>query len=78
MLLMDPQKDFFLIPTLVNVVDAGKPVPDISTEVAWRHVYRLSPVQSKLHAPPAGCSVRTASQSACGIVILIVSTLSIA
>ena len=77
-LLIDPQKDFFLTPTSVNVVDAGKLVPDISTEVALRHVYRLSPVQSKLHMPPAGCSVRTASQSACGIVILIVSTLSIA
>ena len=78
-LLIDPQNDFFLTPTPLNVVDrAGKLVPDISTEVALRHVYRLPPVHSKLHVPPAGCSVRTASQSACGIVILIVSTLSIA
>src|SRR4051795_12691817 len=77
-LLIDPQNDFFLIPTLVNVVDAGKLVPETSTEVALRHVYRLSPVQSKLQGPPAGFSVRTASHSACGIVILTVSTLSIA
>src|SRR3569623_196803 len=76
--LIDPQKDFFLTPTPLNVVDVGKLVPDIFTEVAGCQVYRLSPVQLKLHMPPAGGSVRTLSQSACGIVISIVSTLSIA
>src|SRR5260370_19124302 len=78
--LSEPQNDFFLTPTWVNVVCAGKLVPDISTEVAFRHVYRLPPVPVnwKLHTPPAGCSVRTASQSVCGIVILIVRTLPIA
>ncbi len=53
-------------------------VPEISTDVALRHVNRAPPFHSKLHTPPFGCSVRTASQSPCGIVILIVSTLSIA
>jgi hypothetical protein len=37
-LLIDPQNDFFLTPTPLNVVDAGKPVPDSSTEAALRHV----------------------------------------
>ena len=37
-LLIDPQKDFFLTPTPVNVVAAGKLVPDILTEAALRHV----------------------------------------
>src|SRR6476620_8311571 len=77
-LLSEPQNDFFLTPTFANVVRSGKLVPDISTEVASRHVYRLPPVQSQLHGPPAGCSVRTASQSPGGIVILIVRTFSIA
>src|SRR6266480_3007300 len=79
-LLSEPQNDFFLMPAWVNMVCAGKLVPDISTEVAFRHVNRppLPPVQSKLHTPPAGCSVRSASQSVCGIVILIVRTLPIA
>ena len=36
--LIDPQKDFFLTPTSVNVVVAGKSVPEISTEAALRHV----------------------------------------
>ena len=75
-LLSEPQNDFFLTPTSVNVVRAGKFVPDISTEAAFRHVNRAPPVHSKLHTPPFGCSVRTASQSLCGIVILTVSTLS--
>lgn len=52
------------------MVCAGKLVPDISTEVALRHVYRSPPFQSKLHLPPAGSSVRIVSQSACDIVIL--------
>src|SRR6266478_8301837 len=77
-LLIEPQNDFFLTPTSVNMVCAGKLVPDISTDVAFRHVYRLLPVHWKLHTPPAGCSVRTASQSVCGIVTLIVRTLPIA
>src|SRR5437867_9379708 len=78
-LLIEPQNDFFLTPTWVNmVVCAGKLVPDISTEVASRHLYRLPPVHWKLQTPPAGCSVRTASQSDCGIVTLIVRTLPIA
>ena len=37
-LLINPQNDFFLTPTPLNVVDAGKPVPDSSTEAALRHV----------------------------------------
>jgi hypothetical protein len=37
-LLIDPQNDFFLTPTPLNVVDAGKLVPDTSTEIALRHV----------------------------------------
>src|SRR6478672_5330931 len=77
-LLIDPQNDFFLIPTSAKVVRAGKLVPEISTDVALRHVYRELPVHSKLHTPPLGCSVRTASQSPCGMVILTVRTLSIA
>src|SRR6478752_587007 len=77
-LLSEPQNDFFLTPTSVNVVCAGKLVPDISTDVAFLHVYRSPPVHWKLHTPPAGCSVRTASQSVCGILILIVRTLPIA
>jgi hypothetical protein len=76
--LSEPQNDFFLMPTWVNVVCAGKLVPDISTDVAFRHVYRSPPVHWKLHTPPAGCSVRSASQSVCGIVTLIVITLPIA
>ena len=75
---IDPQNDFFLTPTSVKVVRAGKFVPEISTDVAFRQVYLEPPVHSKLHLPPFGCSVRTASQSPCGIVILIVRTLSIA
>ncbi len=43
---------------------------------AFRHVYRLPPVHSHKHRPPFGSSVRTLSHSACGIVILIVITLS--
>src|SRR6185312_7094323 len=69
---MEPQNDFFLTPTSVNVAFVGNLVPDISTEVALRHVNRLPPVHSKLHRPPAGSSFRTAFQSACGIVILTV------
>jgi hypothetical protein len=38
LLLIDPQNDFFLTPTPLNVVDAGKPVPDILTEAALCHV----------------------------------------
>ncbi len=60
-LLCEPQNDFFLTPTSVNLVRAGKLVPDISTELAFRHVNRAPPVHSKLHTPPAGGSVRTAS-----------------
>jgi hypothetical protein len=33
-LLIDPQNDFFLTPTPLNVVDVGELVPDISTEAA--------------------------------------------
>src|ERR1700741_2795884 len=73
---MEPQNDFFLTPTSVNVDLAGNLVPDISTEAALCHVNRRSPVHSKLHRPPAGSSFRTASHSACGIVILTVITLS--
>ena len=73
---MEPQNDFFLMPTSVNVVLAGNFVPEISTEVALCHVYLLPPVHSKLHRPPAGSSFRAASHSAGGIVILTVITLS--
>src|SRR3954451_3948574 len=75
-LLMEPQNDFFLTPTSVNVVGAGKWIPDISTDAALRHVYLAPPVQSKLHLPPAGSSFRTLSQSPCDIEILMVTTLS--
>ena len=37
-LLMEPQNDFFLTPTSVNVAFVGNFVPDISTEAALRHV----------------------------------------
>ena len=74
---MEPQNDFFLTPTSVNVAAcAGNLVPDISTEAALCHVYLAPPVHSKLHRPPSGSSFRTASHSACGIVILTVITLS--
>src|SRR5260370_17508113 len=78
--LSEPQNDFFLTPNWVNMVCAGKLVPDISTEVAFRHVYRppLPPVHWKLHTPPPGCSVRTPPQSVSPIVTFIVRTLSIA
>src|SRR5262245_49690429 len=74
-LFSEPQKDFFLMPTWLNNVCAGKLVPEISTEVAVFQVKRLPPIQLKLHGPPAGCSVRTKFQSLGGIVILIVTTL---
>ena len=74
---MDPQNDFFLTPTSANVAAcAGNLDPDISTEVALRHVYLAPPVHLKLHHPPAGSSRRTLSHSDSGIVILIVMTLS--
>src|ERR1700745_3555353 len=73
---LEPQNDFFLTPTSVNVVLAGNFVPDISTEVALCQVNLESPVHSKLHRPPLGSSFRTASHSACDIVILTVITLS--
>src|SRR6201992_2914980 len=73
---MEPQNDFFLKPTSVNVDLGGKLGPDICTEAALCAVHRRSPVHSKLHRPPAGSSFRTASHSACGIVILTVITLS--
>ena len=73
---MDPQNDFFLMPTSANVAAcAGNLVPDISTEVALRHVYLLPSVKLKLHQPPAAPRVAL-SHSACGILILIVITLS--
>jgi hypothetical protein len=72
----EPQNDFFLTPTSVKVVRAGKFVPDISTDAAFRHVNRAPPVHSKLQMPPFGCSVRTASQGPWDILILIVTTLS--
>jgi hypothetical protein len=74
--LNEPQNDFFLTPTSLNVVRGGKLVPDISTDVAFRHVNRDPPFQSNLQMPPFGSSIRTKSQSPGGIVILIVSTLS--
>ncbi len=74
---IEPQKDFFLMPTLLKVwVPAGKLVPDISTEVASPQEYRPLPMNSKPHLPPFGSSFRKLSQSACGIVMLTVSTLS--
>ena len=73
---MEPQNDFFLMPTSVNVVVAGNFVPDISTEAALCHVYLESPVHSKLHRPPFGSSLRAASHSAGDMVILTVITLS--
>src|SRR4051795_2696951 len=75
-LLMEPQNDFFLTPTPVNFVLAGNFVPEISTSLALRQVNLASPVHSKLQRPPFGSSIRTASHSACDIVILIVTTLS--
>src|SRR6476620_9066746 len=75
-LFMEPQNDFFLTPTSVNLVLAGNFVPDISTEVALRQVNLAPPLHSKLHRPPLGSSFRPASHSACGIVILTVITLS--
>src|SRR4051794_21704474 len=76
LLSIEPQNDFFFTPTSANVVLAGKCVPEISTDVAWRHWYLAPSVHSKLHRPPLGSSLRTSSQSDCGIVILIVITLS--
>src|ERR1700759_4295979 len=73
---IEPQNDFFLTPTSVNVVRAGNLVPDISTAAALYHVNLLPPVQSNSHRPPLGSSSRTASHSPCGIVILTVITLS--
>src|SRR6478672_5632615 len=73
---IEPQNDFFLMPTSVNVVLAGNFVPDISTEAALCHVYLESPVHSKLHRPPFGSSLRAASHSAGDMVILTVITLS--
>ncbi len=64
LLSMEPQNDFFLMPTFVNVVRAGNLVPEISTESAFRHVYRLPPVHSQKHRPPLGSSFRTLSHSA--------------
>src|SRR5258707_14614794 len=76
LLSIEPQNDFFLTPTRANVAVAGNFVPDISTEVASRHLYLAPSVHSKLHRPPWGSSLRTKSHSACGIVILTVITLS--
>src|SRR3954451_12262714 len=73
---IEPQNDFFLMPMSVNVVRAGKVVPEISTVSALRQVYLLPPLQSHSQRPPCGSSFRTLSHSDAGIVILIVITLS--
>jgi hypothetical protein len=58
----------------VNVAVVGNFVPDISTEVALRHVNLLPPVHSKLHG--RRLSRFAPHPLACGIVILTVITLS--